>query len=322
VFLTLVVRSATWESEGVLGLVLADPDGAPLPAWTPGAHVDLVLPSGTVRSYSLCGEPSDRASYRIAVLREEGGRGGSAELHSTQLVGRRLPVRGPRNQFELVEAERYVFIAGGIGITPLLPMLRAVAAVGRSWTLHYLGRSRGSMAFLAQVAALTGGSVHLYPRDEVERPEIAAALAGVEAGTAVYCCGPDSLIRATEAAGLGPDVLHLERFGRPTLTPRPVESSVEQLEADPDGDFQVELATTGGVLDVAPGESILEAVRKVRQGLSFSCSDGYCGTCETAVLKGLPDHRDTVLTTEEQAENGTMMICVSRSRTPLLVLDL
>lgn len=334
--LALRVTEAVYLADQVLGLTLVDPGGAQLPAWTPGAHIDLVLPSGTMRSYSLCGE-IDRTHYRIAVLHEPDGRGASREIHERQLVGSVLSASLPRNHFELVEAPHYVFIAGGIGITPLLPMVRAVAAQGGGWALHYLGRSRTRMSFLEPLAALaasTGGHLSVVPRDERERAALGELLRAVPSGSAIYCCGPDAVIREVEelcgVSGRTLD-LHVERFGRPVLAspssdePPPlaaVPEATTQMPCDANGPFEVELRQTGVVLAVAAGESILGCARTVRTGLSFSCADGYCGTCETAVLAGTPDHRDTVLSDDEKADNKTMMICVGRSRTRRLVLDL
>lgn len=337
--LTLRVQEASFLAEHVLGLTLVDPAGGELPAWTPGAHIDLVLPSGMTRSYSLCGEP-ERAEYRIAVLHDPAGRGASREIHGVQLVGALLPASAPRNQFELVDAPHHVFIAGGIGITPLVPMVRRVVAGGGSWQMHYLGRSRDRMSFLAPLAALaagSGGRLDVIARDERERAAMRDVLDAVPAGSAVYCCGPDGLIREVEelsAAFNGRFELHVERFGRPTLAEPAAAGAGPDAAAgeaggsdfdepcDPEGPFTVELRQSGLTLEVGAGESILGCARKLRQGLTFSCSDGYCGTCETAVLAGTPDHRDTVLTDDERAENRTMMICVGRSRTRRLALDL
>lgn len=336
--LQLRVQEASFLAEHVLGLTLVDPKGAALPAWTPGAHIDIVLPSGMTRSYSLCGEPG-QSDYRIAVLHDPAGRGASREIHGVQLVGTLLPASTPRNQFELVEAPHYVFIAGGIGITPLMPMVRRVVAEGGSWEMHYLGKSRSRMGFLAPLAALaarSGGRLDVIARDERERAAMGEVLRAAPAGSAVYCCGPDGLIRDVEelAVALGDRLaLHVERFGRPILPEvNARESDVVDadeaggsdfsLPCDPDGPFTVELRLSGHVIAVEAGETILGCARKLRQGLTFSCSDGYCGTCETTVLAGTPDHRDTVLTDEERAGNRSMMICVGRSRTRRLALDL
>jgi ferredoxin-NADP reductase len=344
------VVAATYLADGVLGLTLASAAGDELPAWEPGAHVDLRLPSGKTRSYSLYGNPSDRARYDVAVLREDLGRGASVEIHEQQLVGRTLTMIGPRNLFPLIDAPEYVFVAGGIGLTPLLPMIRELAAGRTPWTVYYLGRSLRTMALvdeLASCAKQSGGlgTIELVARDESERLDLGAALAGVARGTAIYCCGPDRLMAAVEdtvaalAATPGYEAaVYLERFGRPVLTPAHEVAEVRDIaetgatdtaaigidtaECDPDGPFEVELSATGTTLTVGAGESILERVREVRSGLTFSCSDGYCGTCETRVLAGRPDHRDDVLTDDEKEESETMMICVGRSKTPRLVLDL
>lgn len=329
--LSLLVSGSTWLAEGVLGLRLTDPSDSPLPAWGPGAHIDLLLPSGTVRSYSLCGDPDDTCAYHVAVLREERGRGGSAEIHDTQLVGRTIEVRGPRNGFPLESAPAYLFLAGGIGITPLLTMARAAHA---PWSLVYLGRRRSTMAFVEELGGLPG-KVDIVARDQRDRLDLSALLDTVDPGTAVYCCGPAGLIADIEQLGAARGLtVRVEHFGRPELRSPTTAvayphaaSSVHETELDdddfdPEGSFDVELAQTGVTLHIAPGESILEKARDVRQGLAFSCEEGYCGSCEVAVLAGRPDHRDTVLTEDEKLDGDTMMICVGRSRGPRLILDL
>jgi ferredoxin-NADP reductase len=294
---------------GVIGLELVARDGAPLPAWTPGAHVDLDLPSGLVRQYSLCGDPGDRARWRIAVLREPEGRGGSACVHDKLAVGDELTVTGPRNRFPLVDAARYLFIAGGIGITPMLPMIAATQRADRPWQLTYGGRTRASMAFREELAAY-GDRVVLRPQDEYGLLDLDAVLDGIERGTAVYCCGPEPLLRAVEAR-CPDDALRVERF------------AAKQLEPDSvDRDFEVELASSGRVVPVPAGCSILAALESSGVDVLSSCQEGTCGTCETGVLDGTPEHRDSVLTRAEQAAGDVMMICVSRAATSRLVLDL
>ncbi|RSS46018.1 PDR/VanB family oxidoreductase [Streptomyces sp. WAC08241] len=313
----LTVVRAEPEAEGVLGITLADPGGAPLPEWEPGAHVDVVLPSGLVRSYSLCGRPEDREAYRIAVLRVADGRGGSAELHATPLPGRTLTVRGPRNHFPLVPATRYAFVVGGIGITPVLPMLRALSERpdAPAWSLLYGGRSPDTMAFRAELAALRGGEVTLWPQDSHGLPDLDRALTELPPGTAVYCCGPEGLLEAVRSRTerlLPPGSLHLERFrapDRPGLPPS-------------DGGFEVELRRTGTTLRVPPDRTLLDVVREAVPGVPSSCEQGICGTCETKVLAGTPDHHDMLLTDEEREAGSTMMICVGRSRSARLTLDL
>ncbi|MGW4700592.1 PDR/VanB family oxidoreductase [Streptomyces sp. NPDC004285] len=301
----LTVRSVVREAEGVRGLLLGDPEGAPLAPWEPGAHLEVTLPSGAVRHYSLCGDPADRTTYRLGVLREPAGRGGSEEVHTSVGEGTVLDVRGPVNRFPLVPAERYLFVAGGIGITPLLPMIRSLPP--GSWSLVYGGRSLASMAYREELAGLPG--VTLVPQDTAGLPDLDAVLAGQPAGTAVYCCGPEGLLRAVQDRWPGP--LHLERFGA---------APVERPSGA--GGFEVELRRTGRTLRVEPGRTLLDTVREVVPGVAYSCEEGWCGTCETKVLAGTPEHHDTVLGEDEKASGTTMMICVGRSRGDRLVLDL
>ncbi|MFD7964507.1 PDR/VanB family oxidoreductase [Streptomyces zaomyceticus] len=305
----LTVRSTVREAEGVLGLLLVDPSGAELAPWEPGAHLEVTLPSGAVRHYSLCGDPADRSTYRLGVLREPGGRGGSEEIHTSVREGTVLGVRGPFNRFPLVPAERYLFLAGGIGITPLLPMVRALPP--GSWSLVYGGRSLATMAYREELAGLSG--VTLVPRDTAGPPDLDAVLGGLPAGTAVYCCGPEGLLRAVAERWPGP--LHTERFG---AAPAPVPPEGEEA---PEG-FEVELRRSGRTVRVEPGRTLLDAVREVVPGVPYSCEEGYCGTCETKVVAGTPEHHDSVLGEDEKASGTTMMICVGRSRGARLVLDL
>jgi ferredoxin-NADP reductase len=303
----VVVVARRDEAAGVVGLELALPSGGALPAWTPGAHIDVELPGGLTRQYSLCGDPADRGRWRIGVLREADGRGGSRWIADEVTAGTTLRVRGPRNNFPLGPADRYVFVAGGIGITPLLPMIREVAARGADWELHYGGRSRASMAFLAELAG-HGDRVRVYPQDEVGLLDLGAVPA--ELGTVVYCCGPTGLIEALEArcpAG----TLRVERF---TAAPVVVEG--------PDSSFEVVCERSGVTVTVDPGTSVLAAVEDAGIGVLSSCTEGICGTCETTVLEGEPDHRDSLLSEDEKAAGDIMLICVSRCRGARLVLDL
>ncbi|MFI8191276.1 PDR/VanB family oxidoreductase [Streptomyces sp. NPDC085946] len=295
-------------ADGVVALHLRRPAGEELPAWEPGAHVDLVLGPGLERQYSLCGDPADRSRWRIAVLREPDGRGGSAHVHDRLGAGDTVRVRGPRNHFRLEPAPRYRFVAGGIGITPLLPMLAAAEAAGAAWTLLYGGRTRRSMAFTAELARY-GDRVVLAPRDETGPLDLAPVLDGVADGTLVYCCGPGPLLDAVEER-CPPGLLRTERF-------RP-----KERRAGGDGAFEVELARSGTVLTVPPDRSVLDTVRAAGVEVLYSCAEGTCGTCETDVVAGEPDHRDSVLTREERDSGETMMICVSRCRGRRLVLDL
>ncbi|GGM64823.1 ferredoxin [Micromonospora sonchi] len=307
----LVVIGREQVAAEVVAITLGRPDGGDLPAWAPGAHVDLELGPGLVRQYSLCGDPAERATLRIAVQRESDGRGGSRFVHDRLTTGATVRVRGPRNNFRLVTAERYLFIAGGIGITPLRPMVAAADAAGADWRLVYGGRSRASMAFAEALRDKYGDRVSLYPQDETGLLDLAGLLGRPDTGL-VYCCGPEALISAVEerCRGWPPGCLHVERFA-PTEATGGEETTIE-----------VELRLSGRTVTVPPGTPILDAVEKAGVQVLSSCREGTCGTCETTVLAGEPEHRDSLLTEEERAAGDTMMICVSRARTPRLVLEL
>jgi ferredoxin-NADP reductase len=306
----VIVDEATPLADGVLGLTLRAAGGGQLPAWAPGAHIDLILRPGLVRQYSLCGDPADRDRWRLAVLREPAGRGGSEHVHERLTPGTKLTADGPRNHFELLPAQEYIFIAGGIGITPILPMLGAAAARGVRWRLLYGGRQRSSMAFLDHLAG-HGDRVAVRPQDEAGLLDL-SVLDAPRPGTLVYCCGPEPLLAAVEqrCAAWPGGSLRTERF-----TARPVDTGA-------DHDFQVVLRNSGRTVDVPAGISILKAVEQAGITVLSSCQEGTCGTCETGVLEGEPDHRDAVLTDEERQAADVMMICVSRCRGERLVLDL
>lgn len=305
--LDLVVAGRREEAAGVVSLTLRRAGGGALPGWQPGAHVDLLLAEGLERQYSLCGPP-DAEVWRVAVLREPEGRGGSDFVHGSLTPGSRVRARGPRNHFPLEPAPRHRFVAGGIGITPILPMLDAATALRSDWSLLYGGRSRASMAFVAELA-------ERHPAERLAFTtgllDLDGYLAGLAPGELVYACGPAPLLAAVESR-VPASALRVERF--------------TAAAADTSGDaaFQVELARSGLLLTVPPGRSVLEAVRQAGVEVLYSCTEGTCGTCETEVLAGEPDHRDTVLTAAERAAGETMMICVSRCRAPggRLVLDL
>ncbi|AXH35567.1 oxidoreductase [Humibacter sp. BT305] len=308
--LDLVVAEARQVAEGVLLLELVSPSGANLPAWTPGAHLDVVVQPGVERQYSLCGDPSDRSRYRIAVLREPDGRGGSAHLHDHVHAGSALRVKGPLNHFELEPAPAYRFVAGGIGITPILPMIAAADAAGVPWTLDYAGRSRATMAFVDELVEAYGSRVTVHAADEGGRLDVTAL---DPSGAQVYSCGPARMIEALEAraAGWPRHTLHVERFEARAVT-EPVYHEA----------FEVELELSGITVTVPPEKSILDVVEEQGVFALWSCREGTCGTCETPVVEGEVDHRDSVLTPEEQEANEVMMICVSRSACPRLVLEL
>ncbi|GAA4903157.1 ferredoxin-NADP reductase [Actinomycetospora succinea] len=308
----LVVQGKTQVAEGVVALVLARPDGGRLPDWAPGAHVDLTLASGATRQYSLCGDRWDAHTYRVAVLREPDGRGGSAYVHDELAVGDTVGFGGPRNHFALVPSTRYLFVAGGIGITPLLPMVHQADLVGADWALLYGGRSRGTMAFADELAR-HGDRVTVHPQDEGGLLPLAAFVAGADEGTVVYCCGPAPLLAAIEdaTAHRPRHLLRTERFVAADLG-APVR----------DEPFVLELARSGATVTVGPELSVLEAARRAGATALSSCEQGTCGTCETPVLAGVPDHRDSILADHERAAGDCLFPCVSRSCTDRLVLDL
>ncbi|MFE1443195.1 PDR/VanB family oxidoreductase [Streptomyces sp. NPDC058739] len=298
--LRLLVTAHEQIADGVVRLRL---EGHGLPRWEPGAHLDLVLPSGLVRQYSLCGDPEDTSSYTVATRLVPDGRGGSREVHEQVREGMELEVRGPRNRFPLVEAGSYVFVAGGIGITPVLSMLRSLPE-GAGWRLLYCGRSRASMPFLEDVLKLGGDRVTVVAEDEAGLPGLDGFLADLPEGAAVYCCGPEGLMAAVEERV--PDV-RLERF-----SPR--------ASLDGNREFEVELARSGRTLTVGSGTTVLAAVRAELPDTLYSCEQGFCGTCQQRVLEGEVDHRDELLTDGER--DDSMLICVSRARGDRLVLDM
>ncbi|WP_045876230.1 PDR/VanB family oxidoreductase [Pseudofrankia sp. DC12] len=315
--LELRVRTVRWEADGVLSCELVRPDGSALPPFTAGAHVDLSLPNGLVRGYSLCGDQGDWYRYVVAVNRDAHSRGGSAWIHDSLRPGQLLEVSAPRNNFPLVEdAADSVLIAGGIGVTPLLGMARRLAALGREWTLHLAVRTRGQAAFLEELRALAGDRpdrvrLHVDEEDGGKVLDLAGVLAGLGDATHVYCCGPLPMLEAFEkqAAGVPAERRHVEYF------------AAAQAPAT-EGGFEVELARTGRTVRVPAGRTILETLLEAGIACYYSCTEGVCGSCETPVLGGEPDHRDEVLTDQEKEAGGTMMICCSGSRSARLVLDL
>jgi cytochrome P450/ferredoxin-NADP reductase len=299
-------------SEGVVALTLRPLDDEPLPRWEAGAHVDLIIRDVATRQYSLSGDPSNHQTWRLGILRDVNGSGGSLYVHDQLAVGDEVRVRGPRNNFGLVESPRYFFVAGGIGITPILPMIRAAEDAGAAWQLVYGGRARSSMAFLDELEAY-GEKVAILPQDETGLLDLQGMLGTPLPDTKVYCCGPEPLLNAVERAceSWPKRSLHMERFVAKPLT--------EPVLKTP---FEVHLQRSGLTVTVPPEQSILAAVEQAGVGVRSSCEEGTCGTCEIRVVDGVPDHRDSVLDEEEQESGTCMMICVSRSCTPQLVLDL
>lgn len=316
--LQLRVKSTTWEAEGILSYELRpEPPLRELPAFTAGAHIDLHLTNGLIRSYSLLNAPHERHRYVIGVNKDPQSRGGSRYMHETLRAGDTITVTPPRNNFPLDEsAPLTVFIAGGIGITPIHGMIERLCALGRPWRLHYAARTRKQAAFVDALEALhgkNGAEVHVtFDREPGARMlNIAAIAQALPEGAHIYCCGPLPMLEAFEAAtqALPPAHVHREYFAA-------------REAAATDGGFTVQLARSGQTLEVPAGKTILDCLLGAGIEPPYSCREGVCGTCEVRVLEGMPDHRDLVLSEAERATNQRMMICCSGARSARLVLDL
>ena len=305
------------EATDVISLELQPLDDA-LPAFGPGAHVELQLAGGLKRAYSLINAPGERQVLRVAVHRSASSRGGSRQVHEALRVGQLLPVSAPRNHFALVDDRDapVLLIAGGIGITPLYAMAQQLAAQGRPWTLHYAARTRDRAAFADVLQALGGERVHLYFDAEPGGGalDLAAVVAQADPLAHLYCCGPQGMLQAFEQAtqGRAPQRVHLERFA----------AAAAAAANGAQSGFDVVLARSGRTIRIEPGTSILEGCLAAGVDAPSSCHEGFCGTCETRVLEGEPEHADSVLSAAERAAGRSMMICCSRSRSATLVLDL
>ncbi len=300
----------------VIHLGLRPTAGGRLPPFDPGAHVDLFLANGLVRQYSLLGDPDDLTRYEVAVARAPAGRGGSAFVHDETLEGSTLEISPPRNNFPLKPgAERYLLIAGGIGITPILAMARHCHRNGLDWRLLYLARSRAHAAFRDVLDGLDPMRLQFHFDDEKGRFfDFDGGELQVDEGSAIYCCGPDPVMRSVARLAVArPSVTaHFEWFSPPPEAPAQA----------PDRSFIVQLAASGASIEVPEGRSILETLEANGHEISCSCREGMCRTCEATVLEGVPDHRDYVLSEEERKQGRSIIICVSRSQTPVLVLNL
>jgi ferredoxin-NADP reductase len=302
IVLTVADRQVVAHDQDVIALTLT---GQHLPRWHPGAHIDIHLPSGLVRQYSLCGDPATSDSYRIAVRRIPDGGGGSIEVHDALPAGATVTTHGPRNAFPLTvpgygsPARRFRFIAGGIGVTPILPMLGLAQRLGVDWSMVYAGRSRDSLPFIDEMSQF-GDRIAIRTDDVSDLPTAAELLGDCPDGTAVYACGPAPMLTAirSELAARDNVELHFERFAAP-----PVVDGTE---------FTVTVASTGETVRVGAEETLLSALGSAGVHASYSCQQGFCGTCRTRVLDGTVDHRDTLLTDPER-DNGMMLICISRA---------
>lgn len=315
----VMVISRREEAPGICSYELARPDRSPLPAFTAGAHIDVHIPgdAGLVRQYSLCNAPSERHRYQIGVLDDPASRGGSAALHRLLQAGMSLRISEPRNLFELApEARRSLLFAGGIGITPILCMAEHLAASGADFELHYCVRARDRAAFAARLLACAfADRVHLHVDEEPATAlQAAQVLAAPQPDVHLYVCGPGGFMQhvldSARAQGWTEANLHREYFAA-----APVDTSA-------DGAFSIRINSTGQVFEVPADQNVIQVLELHGIEVPVSCEQGVCGTCLTGVLEGVPEHRDLYLTEEEQALNDQFTPCCSRSRTPLLVLDL
>lgn len=314
--LKVVVRKREEQGEGVVVLDLSDPSGQPLPAFEAGAHVDIHLKTGLVRQYSLCGDPANADAYRLGVLKDPASRGGSVAVHELLLEGREIEISLPRNHFPLADdARRSILIGGGIGITPMVAMAYALNARDSDFELHYCGRSRSRSAFLDELGnAAFAARLHTHFDDEAseQKLDLQRVLGAPQAGVHVYVCGPagfmDWVIAEALKAGYADDHVHREYF---------------QVEVDASGaGFEVVAQRSGKTVQVAEGQSIVEALEAVGIKIEVSCEQGVCGTCLCDVLEGEPDHRDVYLTDEEKSANDQILVCCSRAKSNKLVLDI
>jgi ferredoxin-NADP reductase len=313
---TLRVRRMSWEADGVVSLILGRDDRTDLPPFTCGAHIDLILRPDLIRQYSLCSDPGVRGEWTIAVLLDSESRGGSSYVHTVVRPGMTVSAMGPRNNFPLVDAQRYLFIAGGIGITPILPMVREVESQGKGWTMLYGGRRRASMAFVDDLSEF-GLRATIAPQDECGLLDLKSAIDPLPANAAVYCCGPEVLISAVEntCTELGRADPHVESFS--------ARGNAGSTDNDEDNQpFEVVLANSGKRVTIPADKTITEVLADAGIYVPTSCTEGFCGTCETEVVAGTPDHRDEYLTDEERRTNKTMMVCVGRSKTAVLTLKI
>ncbi|NKJ50709.1 oxidoreductase [Burkholderia sp. SG-MS1] len=311
----VVIASVRRETADISVFELRRADGGTLPGFTAGAHIDVHLPNGMVRSYSLCNPQAERDRYVIGVANSQNGRGGSSYMHATLAVGDKLNIGSPHNNFPLDEdASHTVLIAGGIGITPILCMAERLESLGRSWEMVYCARTRQHAAFIEHLSDEAYANKIRFVFDGepgAQMLDISSLAQSVPASTHLYCCGPQPMLDAFEAATVGrPDgTVHLEYF------------SAKEAPAN-EGGFTVKLARSMKEFQIKPGETILDTLLEKKVQVSYSCLEGTCGECVTRVLEGTPDHRDVYLSKDEHEANDQMTICCSGSRSTVLVLDL
>lgn len=316
--LDLLVASRTDETSDIVSLELISPTGEDLPAFTAGSHIDVHVPGGPLRQYSLCNDPRECNRYVLGILRDPSSRGGSLGIHTSVQQGDLLQVSEPRNHFALDEsAQHSVLLAGGIGVTPILSMARRLSALGHSFEMHYCTRSRANTAFMAQIAESPfAASVQHHFDDGAQQQllNIPGVFAAPKAGVHVYVCGPggfmDAVLSTARGAGWQESQLHSEFF------------SAEVGATDGDSSFELVLAKSGKTVTVGAGVTAVDALAAAGIEVPVSCEQGVCGTCLTTVVEGEPDHRDMYLTPDEQAANKQFLPCCSRSKTPTLIVEL
>ena len=317
---TLQVRVArkAVEAEDIVTLELVATDGKALPAFSAGSHVDVHLPNNITRQYSLCNDPQETHRYLIGVLRDPASRGGSQAVHELVKEGDVLTISAPRNHFGLVhEAKKSLLLAGGIGVTPILCMAERLAITGAEFEMHYATRAPARTAFRARIAAASFAprvQFHFDDGAADQKLDLPRLLAQREAGTHLYVCGPkgfmDAVLGTARAQGWPEAQLHFEFFG------------ADVAKSDNDASFEIKLASSGRIVMVPKDKTVTQALAEAGVEILMSCEQGVCGTCLTRVLEGVPDHKDSYLTPEEQAANDQFLPCCSRSKTPQLVLDL
>ena len=315
--LTVRVVRKTQEAEGIASFELAREDGAPLPAFGAGSHIDVQVPGGLVRQYSLCNDAADGARYRIAVLRDAASRGGSAAMHDRVNEGDTLSISEPRNHFPLVHAVRTLLFAGGIGVTPLLCMAQRLAATGADFELHYCTRSKARTAFVDEIAASPFAAKVRHHFDDgppSQKMDLSRLIGRVNAQTHLYVCGPTGfmahVVDTAKVYGWPSALVHTEYFSAP-----PQDTSGDRA-------FEVKIASSGKTYPVAADQTVTQALAAQGVEILTSCEQGICGTCVTRVLEGECEHRDMYFSDDERAKNDQFTPCCSRSKTPVLVLDL
>ncbi|HVT30545.1 MAG TPA: PDR/VanB family oxidoreductase [Lacipirellulaceae bacterium] len=312
-YIDVLVEDICRETEDVKLYTLLRPSGAPFPTISAGAHIDVLIPNGLIRQYSLLKAEENPFTYKIGVKRDENSRGGSQYLHDKVQRGTQLKISAPRNNFPLTEdAEYTIFIAGGIGITPIWSMLNRLTELGRPWQLYYACRAFSQALFVKDLSDNKRVHCHFDDRENGRVLALSNIIQNAPKQSQIYCCGPSPMMAAFKVAtaeAWPANQLHTEYF-------TPAEEKATGRS------FTVTLARSGRKIVVAPGKTILETIREAGLNVAYSCQEGICGTCETSVLAGTPDHRDSVLSDAERAENTKMMICCSGSLSDELILDL